>query len=77
MGSWVSTRRLSKQQVSCPDTCYSWRRAENVLSERSQTQSHTFYDSIYTKGSEQANPQRQKDEWLPGAGEVGGLEADG
>ena len=41
-----------------------------ILSEISQTQKETLYDSIYLKGPEQANLQRQKvDQQLPGSGE--------
>ena len=50
-----------------------WVDLENtMLSERSQTQNATLYDSICMECPEETNPQRQKvDEWLTGLGVTG------
>ena len=34
----------------------------------SDIKGHAFYNSTHTKCSEGLNPERQKDEWWPGAG---------
>lgn len=38
---------------------------------KSDTKDHVLYDSIYMKSPEQANPEKQKDQWLAGARERG------
>ena len=51
---------------------------KNLLNkEKPVIKGHILYDSIYVKHPEETNPQRQKvDQWLPGAGEGGGMASD-
>lgn len=41
---------------------------ENIYAKwkKPDTMDHILYDSVYMKYPQKANPQRQKDKWLPG-----------
>lgn len=50
-----------------------WMSLENIgaVWKRPYTKDHVLYDSIYRNSPEEANPQRQKVQWLPGFGDKG------